>query len=57
MSREDYAYYLSPSMNRIINSVREMDTPVIVFGIGASHLIPEWKKRLTSFVHEYSKGK
>lgn len=42
LSREDYAYYLSPSMNRIINSVREMDTPVIVFGIGASHLIPEW---------------
>lgn len=42
LSREDYAYYLSPSMNRIISSVREMGAPVIVFGIGASHLIPEW---------------
>ena len=44
LSKEDYAYYLSPSMDRIIRAVQEKGVPVIVFGIGASHLIPEWNK-------------
>jgi len=44
LNKADYAHYLAPYMNQIIDSVREMGVPVIVFGIGASHLIPEWNK-------------
>lgn len=42
LSSEDYAYYLSPAMKRIISSVKETGTPIIIFGIGASHLLNEW---------------
>lgn len=42
LNKNDYGYYLSPSMNRIIDAVRKLGVPVTVFGIGASHLIPEW---------------
>lgn len=42
LSRPVYAEHLSPYMNRIAAHVRSKGVPVIVFGIGASHLIPEW---------------
>lgn len=42
MSKSVYAENLSPYMNRIAAHVRSKGVPVIVFGIGASHLIPEW---------------
>ncbi|MFD2828902.1 uroporphyrinogen decarboxylase [Corticicoccus populi] len=42
LNQKDYAYYLSPSINKIVKAVRAKGVPVIIFGIGASHLIHEW---------------
>lgn len=40
---EDYRYYIKPSMNKLINGIKaQHDVPVILFGVGASHLINEW---------------
>ena len=37
-------------MKRIMESVQSTDTPVIVFGIGASHLIPVWNELPSSVI-------
>lgn len=40
---EDYRYYIKPSMTQLINGIKSRyDVPVILFGVGASHLINEW---------------
>jgi uroporphyrinogen decarboxylase len=39
---EDYRYYIKPVMNRIFSSLKEENVPLIMFGVGASHLVLEW---------------
>lgn len=40
---QDYRYYIKPSMDKLINGIKaRYDVPVIMFGVGASHLINEW---------------
>ncbi|TRM11854.1 uroporphyrinogen decarboxylase [Lentibacillus cibarius] len=39
---EDYRYYIKPVMNRIFSALRAKQVPLIVFGVGARHLLLEW---------------
>ncbi|MFE3975992.1 MULTISPECIES: uroporphyrinogen decarboxylase [unclassified Peribacillus] len=39
---EDYRVFIKPIMNRIFSSLREENVPLIMFGVGASHLAIEW---------------
>ncbi|GGJ92115.1 uroporphyrinogen decarboxylase [Lentibacillus kapialis] len=39
---EDYRYYIKPIMNRIFSELRPENVPLIVFGVGARHLLLEW---------------
>jgi uroporphyrinogen decarboxylase len=39
---EDYRFFIKPVMNRIFASLREVNVPLIMFGVGASHLAMEW---------------
>ncbi|UII56898.1 uroporphyrinogen decarboxylase [Cytobacillus spongiae] len=39
---QDYRYFIKPVMNRIFSSLRELNVPLIMFGVGASHLALEW---------------
>ena len=39
---EDYRYFIKPVMNRIFTSLKEENVPLIMFGVGASHLALEW---------------
>ncbi|MDM5295889.1 uroporphyrinogen decarboxylase [Peribacillus simplex] len=39
---EDYRVFIKPIMNRIFSSLREENVPLIMFGVGASHLALEW---------------
>ncbi|MCA1320198.1 uroporphyrinogen decarboxylase [Bacillus tianshenii] len=39
---EDYRYFIKPVMNRIFSSLKEENVPLIIFGVGASHLANEW---------------
>ena len=34
--------YLGRTMNRIFSSLKEENVPLIMFGVGASHLVLEW---------------
>ncbi|MGM9927206.1 MAG: uroporphyrinogen decarboxylase [Bacillus sp. (in: firmicutes)] len=38
----DYRFYIKPTMERIFASLREENVPLIMFGVGASHLAMEW---------------
>ena len=38
----DYRVFIKPTMNRIFSSLREENVPLIMFGVGASHLALEW---------------
>ena len=38
----DYRYFIKPIMNRIFSELREEGVPLIMFGVGASHLALEW---------------
>ncbi len=42
LDKRDYEYYLGNSMRRIISETKKLGVPVILFGIGASHLLKEW---------------
>lgn len=42
LSKEDYRIYIKPSMERIFSALREENVPLIMFGVGASHLAKEW---------------
>lgn len=50
LNKEDYQFYLAPYMKRIMKSVQDKGVPVIVFGIGASHLIPVWNELPSSVI-------
>jgi uroporphyrinogen decarboxylase len=39
---QDYRYFIKPIMNRIFSELREENVPLIMFGVGASHLALEW---------------
>ncbi|MBY0121114.1 uroporphyrinogen decarboxylase [Bacillus sp. S/N-304-OC-R1] len=39
---EDYRVFIKPTMNKIFTSLREENVPLIMFGVGASHLAMEW---------------
>ncbi|CAG9609266.1 uroporphyrinogen decarboxylase [Pseudoneobacillus rhizosphaerae] len=39
---EDYRYFIKPTMERIFTGLREENVPLIMFGVGASHLALEW---------------
>lgn len=39
---EDYRLFIKPTMNRIFSALREENVPLIMFGVGASHLAMEW---------------
>jgi len=41
---EDYRYYIKPVMNRIFSALSEEKVPLIMFGVGASHLALEWNE-------------
>jgi uroporphyrinogen decarboxylase len=42
LNAEDYRYFIKPVMQRIFSSLREENVPLIMFGVGASHLALEW---------------
>lgn len=42
LSREDYVTYIKPVMERVFNSLRSENVPLIMHGVGASHLATEW---------------
>ena len=39
---EDYRYFVKPTMFKIISAIKEMNVPVTMYGVGASHLALEW---------------
>ncbi|WP_285767637.1 uroporphyrinogen decarboxylase [Peribacillus sp. SI8-4] len=39
---EDYRVFIKPIMQRIFSTLREENVPLIMFGVGASHLALEW---------------
>jgi uroporphyrinogen decarboxylase len=41
---EDYRYYIKPIMSRIFTSLKAENVPLIMFGVGASHLALEWNE-------------
>ncbi|WP_170006663.1 uroporphyrinogen decarboxylase [Bacillus fonticola] len=42
VNTSDYRTFIQPVMHRIFSELREEGVPLILFGIGASHLIHEW---------------
>jgi uroporphyrinogen decarboxylase len=38
----DYRYFIKPTMEKIFTALREENVPLIMFGVGASHLALEW---------------
>lgn len=38
----DYRFFIKPTMEKIFSSLREENVPLIMFGVGASHLVNEW---------------
>ncbi|MFB6465239.1 uroporphyrinogen decarboxylase [Cytobacillus sp. Hz8] len=42
LNASDYRYFIKPIMNRIFTSLKEENVPLIMFGVGASHLTLEW---------------
>lgn len=44
LSREDYHTYIYPVMERVFNELQKTGVPLIYFGVGASHLLPEWNQ-------------
>ncbi|AZB42251.1 uroporphyrinogen decarboxylase [Bacillus sp. FJAT-42376] len=39
---QDYRTFIKPVMNRIFTSLTPLNVPLIMFGVGASHLAKEW---------------
>ncbi|ARJ50093.1 uroporphyrinogen decarboxylase [Staphylococcus lutrae] len=44
LNRADYDYFIKPCMERLIKGIKSFDVPVIMFGVGASHLIESWNQ-------------
>ena len=42
LNREDYRVFIKPVMMRIFTEMKEAGVPLIMFGVGASHLAQEW---------------
>ncbi|WP_284139474.1 uroporphyrinogen decarboxylase [Virgibacillus sp. LDC-1] len=42
LNASDYRSYIKPVMTRIFAELQKQDVPLIMFGIGASHLLLEW---------------
>lgn len=42
LNREDYIIYIKPVMERIFTALRKENVPLIMFGVGASHLAKVW---------------
>ncbi|MBO0993628.1 uroporphyrinogen decarboxylase [Bacillus sp. SD088] len=42
VSRVDYQTYIKPTMEKIFNEMKEVNVPLIMHGVGASHLVLEW---------------
>ncbi|UAL53177.1 uroporphyrinogen decarboxylase [Metabacillus dongyingensis] len=42
LNESDYRYFIKPVMERIFTSMKEENVPMIMFGVGASHLVHEW---------------
>ncbi|MFA9458868.1 uroporphyrinogen decarboxylase [Halalkalibacter sp. AB-rgal2] len=40
----DYCTYVKPVMTKIFTALKEQGVPLIMFGVGASHLIHEWNE-------------
>ncbi|MBG9810970.1 uroporphyrinogen decarboxylase [Bacillus endophyticus] len=39
---QDYRTFIKPTMEKIFSSLRKEGVPLIMFGVGASHLVHEW---------------
>lgn len=45
LNREAYQMYIAPVMERIFSEIKKTsDVPIILFGVGASHLVTEWNR-------------
>ncbi|GEK33478.1 uroporphyrinogen decarboxylase [Kurthia sibirica] len=42
LNHEDYQIFIKPVMTRIFTELKAMNTPSIIFGVGASHLVMDW---------------
>ncbi|KRG16650.1 uroporphyrinogen decarboxylase [Lederbergia galactosidilytica] len=42
LSRADYQIYIKPTMEKIFTAMKEVNVPMILHGVGASHLVLEW---------------
>lgn len=42
VSRQDYRKWIKPTMERIFSELKKENVPLIMFGVGASHLAEEW---------------
>ncbi|ENH95585.1 uroporphyrinogen decarboxylase [Gracilibacillus halophilus YIM-C55.5] len=42
LSVEDYRTYIKPTMDKIFRQLRMHNVPLILFGVGANHLIRDW---------------
>lgn len=42
LNAPDYRVYIKPVMTRICSELRKLDVPLVIFGIGARHLLLEW---------------
>ncbi|MDC3417255.1 uroporphyrinogen decarboxylase [Aquibacillus salsiterrae] len=42
LNQADYRYYIKPVMTRIFTELQSEGVPLILFGVGARHLILEW---------------
>jgi len=43
LSHRDYCIFIKPVMARIFNELKDEGVPMILFGVGASHLALEWQ--------------
>lgn len=42
LNADDYRVFIKPTMKRILSALSEENVPLIMFGVGASHLALEW---------------
>lgn len=44
LNLEDYRLFVSPSMKKIFKELSQLGVPIILFGVGSSHLLNEWNE-------------
>ncbi|MFC3040669.1 uroporphyrinogen decarboxylase [Virgibacillus xinjiangensis] len=42
LNAADYRLYIKPAMTRIFSELKQQEVPLIIFGVGAGHLLNEW---------------